>query len=74
VLQDVHRGKKDPTTGEIIPKKYSEQTVVNTSKWFLEKLERESFGSQSIMAAKTETDGKGGVTTDMAILGILGGK
>jgi hypothetical protein len=41
VLQDVHRGKKDRETGEFIPKKYSEQTVVNTSKWFLEKLERE---------------------------------
>ncbi len=63
VLQDVHRGKKDPKTGEVVPKKYSETTVVNTSRWFLEKLEKESFGSQSILAAKTESDGKGGTAT-----------
>ncbi len=63
VLQDVHRGKKDPKTGEVVPKKYSETTVVNTSRWFLEKLEKESFGSQSITATKVESDGKGGVTT-----------
>ncbi len=63
VLQDVHRGKKDPQTGEVIPKKYNEATVVNTSRWFLEKLEKESFGNQSILAAKTESDGKGGTAT-----------
>lgn len=63
VLQDIHRGKKDEQTGQVIPKKYSEQTVVNTSKWFIEKTEREVFGSQSMLATKTESDGKGGVTT-----------
>jgi hypothetical protein len=63
VLQDVHRGKKDPITGVMVPKKYSEQTVVNTSKWFVEKTEREIFGSQSMIAAKTEINDKGGTTT-----------
>jgi hypothetical protein len=63
VLQDIHRGKKDPQTGEVVPKKYSETTVANTAKWFVEKTEKEIFGSQSLMAAKTESDGKGGTTT-----------
>src|SRR5918998_3918140 len=43
VLQDIHRGKRDEKTGQVIPKKYNEQTVVNTAKWFVEKTEREVF-------------------------------
>lgn len=62
VLQDIHRGKKDPQTGQYIEKKYNEATVANTARWFVEKTEREVFGSQSLMAAKVESDGKGGQT------------
>jgi hypothetical protein len=62
VLQDIHRGKKDSRTGEYVEKKYSEVTVANTAKWFVEKTEREVFGSQNMLAAKLESDGKGGQT------------
>src|SRR5689334_5914892 len=45
VLQDTTRGKVDPKSGKHVPHKYSEQTRTNISKWWLEKTEREIFGS-----------------------------
>ena len=49
VLQDVTRGKKDPKTGQVTEKpKYSETTRVTTARWWLEKTEKEVFGSQSV--------------------------
>jgi hypothetical protein len=63
VLQDVTRGKVDPKTGKMEKQKYSETTRVTTARWWLEKTEKEVFGSQSTIAAKVESDGKGGVTT-----------
>src|SRR6266536_3918472 len=60
VLQDMQRGKKDPVTGEFVPHKYSTNERTTTARWILEKTEREVFGSQSMLAAKLEDDGKGG--------------
>lgn len=65
VLQDINRAEGrivDPNTQQKIEPKYSEVTRINTAKWWLEKKEKEVFGSQSVMAAKLESDGKGGQT------------
>ncbi len=62
VLQDSLRGKIDTKSGKHVPYKYGEQTRVNTAKWLLEKKERQGFGSQTIVGAKVESDGKGGQT------------
>src|SRR3954471_4591935 len=52
ILQDITRDKP----------KYSETTRATTSRWYLEKHEKQIYGSQSMLAAKVESDGKGGVT------------
>jgi|KBSSwiStaDraftv2_1062776.scaffolds.fasta_scaffold902533_1 Transposase len=53
ILQDVTREKP----------KYSETTRATKSRWYLEKHEKQIYGSQSMLAAKVESDSKGGVTT-----------
>jgi hypothetical protein len=53
VLQDVTREKP----------KYSESVRVTTAWKYLEKHEKSIYGSQSLIATKTETNDKGGVTT-----------
>lgn len=66
VLQDVTRGRKDPKTGKVTEaQKYSETTRVNTARWWLEKTEKETFGSQSIVGAKVEINDKGGTTATL---------
>jgi hypothetical protein len=65
VLQDSLRGKLDTKSGKQIPYKYGEQTRVNTAKWMLEKKERQSFGTQTVIGAKLEDDGKGGKTATL---------
>jgi hypothetical protein len=52
ILQDITREKP----------KYSETTRATTSRWYLEKHEKQIYGSQSMLAAKLESDGKGGQT------------
>src|SRR5258708_1510997 len=52
ILQDITRDKP----------KYSETTRANISWKYLEKHEKQIYGSQSMLAAKVESDGKGGQT------------
>ncbi len=62
VLQDHLRVELSAKAGKDVKHKYSHELRVNTAKWMLEKQEREKFGSQSMIAAKVESDGKGGQT------------
>jgi hypothetical protein len=55
VLQDTQRDKKE--------KRYSEASRISTARWYLERQEREAFGSSGgVLGAKVETNDKGGTT------------
>src|SRR5262249_20636099 len=45
--------------------KYSETTRATTARWYLEKQEKQIYGTQSMLAAKLESDGKGGQTATL---------
>src|SRR5262245_47276320 len=55
ILQDIVRDKP----------KYSETTRATTARWYLEKQEKQIYGTQSMLAAKLESDGKGGQTATL---------
>lgn len=67
ILQDIAReeGSIKDKNGNIVKPKYSEAIRANIAWKYLEKHERGIYGSQSMLAAKTETNDKGGTTTTL---------